>query len=170
LYARCALGLRPDVEEIAPHLLSNEWYPEQVSARLGIPIVRGQRLPGGGEPTLSSRDLLDQLVATKRPVFVTGWFATGSEKTTPSYPIGPLIRVVFAWSDVPDPDSLAAMNEEAFAKLALEPTLPSPTTWAGRRMLDYARPWNALAHAFAASGDAARAESYRHRARALTPR
>ncbi len=170
MYTRCALGLRPDVEAITPVLLLNDWYPKQVSARLGFPVVHGERRDGAGEPVLSGRELLDQLVATGRPVFVTNWFATGLERARPSYPIGPLIRVVARPDEVPDPQRLAAMNEAVFAGFALEPTLPKRGTWAGARMLDYARPWAVLAGAFEAAGDPVRAEAYRARARSLTPR
>jgi hypothetical protein len=48
-------------------------------------------------------------------------------------------------------------------------TLPEPNTWGAARMLDYARPWSALANAFAAAGDEMRAEVCRNRAKALTP-
>jgi hypothetical protein len=170
MVTRCALGLRPDVDVITPVLLLNDWYPKQVSARLGFPVVHGERPEGSTVPVLPARALLEQLVATGRPVYVTGWFASGLERGVPSYPIGPLIRIVARPSDVPDPARLAALNEEAFARFTLEPTLPRTGTWGGTRMLDYARPWNVLAGAFEAAGDPVRAETYRTRARDLTPR
>lgn len=170
MYARCALHLRPDVVAITPVLLLNEWYPRQVSARLGFPVVHGERTRPGEPPVLSARALVDQLVATGRPVYVTDWFAKGLDRTTPSYPIGPLIRVVARPDEVPDPERLAALNEEVSARFALEPTLPRKGTWAGARMLDYARPWGVLAGAFEAAGEHARAEEFRARARSLTPR
>jgi hypothetical protein len=169
LYARCAVGLRPDVEAIAPVLLLTDWYPPRVSARLGIPVVHGERSPGKARPELASRALVDQLLRTDRPVFATDWFGSGLDRSVPSYPVGPLIRIVERRGDVPDPMTLVAMNDEAFAKIELEPTLPRPDTWAGARMLDYARPWSALASAFTAMGDEPRAEACRRRARALTP-
>lgn len=170
MYTRCALGLRPDVDVITPVLLLNDWYPRQVSARLGLPIVRGERQDGDAEPSLSSKALVEQLLATGRPVYVTDWFAKGLDRTFPSYPIGPVIRILSDPRDVPAPPRLAEMNDEAFAKMRIEPTLPRRGTWAGGRTLDYARPWRVLAGAFEAAGDPVRAEEYRARAQALTPR
>lgn len=169
MYARCALGARPDVEGIAPVLLLTDWYPPQVSARLGFPVVRGERPEGAPEPVLSARSLVEQLVATGRPVFLTDWFAKGLDRGTPSYPIGPLVRVVGDPREVPDPVTLLAMNEELYAGLAFEPTLPEQGTWAGVRTLDYARPWNVLAAAFEGAGDKTRADACRARARTFTP-
>jgi hypothetical protein len=169
LYARCALGLRPDVDAIAPVLLLTDWYPPQVSARLGIPIVHGVTPPGKDRPQLSARALVEQLLATDRPLVLTDWFSSGLEQSLPSYPVGPLIHVPKNRADVPAPPALAGMNVDAYDKMKLEPTLPEPNTWGGARVLDYARPWTVLANAFAASGDEARAEICRNRAKALTP-
>lgn len=169
MYARCALHLRPDVEAIAPVLLLTEWYPPQVSARLGLPIVHGVKAPGADRPELSARHLVEQLEATDRPLVVTDWFRSGLETSAPSYPVGPLIYVPKRRSDVPDPVKLAAMNVDAFDKMTLEPTLPEADTWAAARILDYARPWNALADAFGAMGDVERSQLCRDRAKALTP-
>jgi hypothetical protein len=88
LYARWALGLRPDVEAITPVLLLTDWYPPQVSARLGIPVVHGARPPGTDRPELSAHALVDQLLATDRPLYTTDWFASGLDQSIPSYPLG----------------------------------------------------------------------------------
>lgn len=169
MYARCALHLRPDVEAIAPVLLLTDWYPPQVSARLGLPIVHGVKVAGKDRPELSARRLVEQLHATDRPLVVTDWFRSGLEQSTPSYPVGPIIHLPRKRTDVPDPGKLAAMNIDAFDKMTLEPTLPEPNTWGAVRMLDYARPWNALADAFGAAGDRERSQVCRNRANALTP-
>jgi hypothetical protein len=168
MYTRCALGLRPDVEAITPALLLSDWYPPQVSARLGFPVVHGVSRDGAA-PVLSARELLDQLVATGRPVFLTDWFAKGLDRTTPSYPVGTLIRVVGTSGEVLDPNALLALNEETFTKLEIEPSLPRPGSWAAVTMRAYARPWNVLANAFRAQGDTTRADACRARARSLTP-
>ena len=175
MYARCALGLRPDVEFIAPHMLLTDWYPPRVDARLGIPLVRASRDASrdgsreAGRRVLPARDLLAQLLATGRPVFVTDWFAKGLEKAAPSYPIGPLIRVVPSPTELPDPDALATANERVFSAMELEPIPPEPDTWGAIRAADYARPWLVLGDAFAERGSADRAEEMRRRARILTP-
>jgi hypothetical protein len=169
MYARCALGLRPDVEAVTPVLLLTDWYPPQVSARLGLPIVHGVTPPGRNRPELSARALVDQLLATDRPLVLTDWFRSGLEQSLPSYPVGPLIIVPRKRTEVPDPPRLAALNIEAFDKMTLEATLPEPNTWGAARALDYVRPWAVLANAFEASGDAERAEICRNRAKAMTP-
>jgi len=163
MYARCAVGLRTDVDTVNPRLLFYGWYADQVSARLGFPVVRGK------DGVLSAAALLVQLEKSGRPVFLTSWPAAGVDETFPSYPIGPLLRIVPSKKDVPDPFTLLAMNERAFDQMDLEETLPAPHTWAGERMHDYARPWTVLGSAFDAMGDPGRAEACRRRARALTP-
>lgn len=169
LYARCALHLRPDVDAVAPVLLLTDWYPPQVSARLGFPIVHGVTSPGKERPSLHAGALAAQLLATNRPLVLTDWFSSTLANELPSYPVGPIIHVTRARSEVPDPVKLAAMNVQAYDKMRLEPTLPERNTWGGERVLDYARPWSMLANAFAAAGDEARAELCRERAKALTP-
>ena len=64
MYARCALGLRPDVDAVSPVLLLTDWYPPQVSARLGIPVVHGVTPPGKDRPELSA--------ATKHEILAGG--------------------------------------------------------------------------------------------------
>lgn len=169
LYARCALGLRPDVDAVAPVLLLTDWYPPQISARLGVPVVHGVAVPGKDRPQLDAAALVQQLMTTGRPLVLTDWFSTKLDRELPSYPVGPLIHVTRTRSEVPDPGKLAAMNVAAYDRMTLETTLPEPNTWGAARMLDYARPWNVLANAFAASGDGMRAEVCRERAKALTP-
>lgn len=170
LYARCALGLRPDVDVVAPHLLLTEPYARRASARLGFELERGIVLPGETEPALRSGELLAQVLATGRPVFINAWFARGLEESAPSYPVGPLIRIVPTWGEVPEPSRLLELNEAAFHAMQLEERVPPRGTWAGARFKDYARPWYVLATAFEREGDHARAERCRARAQMLTPR
>ena len=154
---------------VAPRLLLTDWYPPEVSSRLGIDVIHGTRVEGKALPSLSSTALVSQLLATGRPVFVTDWFARDLDRTTPSYPIGPLIRLARTWQEVPSPPSLAEANEEAFAKMTFESTLPQKDSWAATRMEDYARPWSVLAGAFAAGGDAEAAARCRARAQTFAP-
>lgn len=169
LYARCALRARPDVQFLSAHLLLTDWYPRQVSARLGLDVVRGERGPGDEHPTLDGAALMAQLVSTGRPVFVTDWFARGLDRSIPSYPWGPLVRVVPSWKQIPAPDALYAENEAVFDRLVVEPSPPAAGTWAGVRARDYARPWLVLADAFERAGDVEKAGAARARARALAP-
>ncbi|MBX3219987.1 MAG: DUF2723 domain-containing protein [Labilithrix sp.] len=170
LYARCALGLRPDVDVISPHLLLSDWYPRRLSAKLGYEVVRGVRRPGAEHPTLSGPALLTQTLATGRPVFLTAWFVPQLATSFPSYPVGPLIRVVDRPEAVLAPGPLLALNERVFERLDLEGVPAPPGTWAGARAADYARPWLVLAQAFERGGDPTAAAWCRERARTLTPR
>lgn len=169
LYQRCALHTRPDVEIVSPHLLLGAWYPEQVSARLGFPVVRGVKGPGDENPKLSLPDLLAQLVETGRPVYVTDWYVPGVEKKIPSYPVGPLIRIVRSAQEIPPPDALLAENLKTLKSLELEATPPAKDSWGGVRMKAYARPFLVLAAAYEAEGKPQRAELCRKTASAFLP-
>ena len=164
LYARHALGLRPDVVFINPRLLLGDWYPPRISHQLGFEVERGKnRVLDGGSLTV-------QMLATRRPVFFTDWFASGLDRSLPSSPVGPMIRIVARASDVPEPNALLALNLDVDARLELEPTPPaSPHTWAGDLAADYARPWRVLATAFERQDDAAHAALCDRRARELAP-
>lgn len=166
---RKALDVRPDVTFLSPALLLSEWYPPRVSAELGFPVVHGVTLPGDAHPTLAGGALLAQLVASERPVFLTDWYAAGLETKFPSYPIGPLIRVVASPAELPSPSALLAENDALFARFDLEPTRPPRDTWVAARTAAYARPWNVLAGAFERAGDSVTAERCRARARTFLP-
>lgn len=170
LYGQCALGLRDDVDVLTPPLLLTEAYARRASARIGFELERGVIPPGGSEPTLRSAKLLEQLLATGRPVFLSDWFAKGLEESAPSYPVGPLIRVVPSWKEVPPPDRLLELNAQLYETLELESPPPFADSWAGARFKDYARPWHVLAKAFERTGEEQTAERCRRRAYALTPR
>ncbi len=169
LYQRCALRQRPDVEIVSPHLLLGAWYPEQVSARLGLPIVRGVKGPGEETPKLSLPELLAQLVESGRPVYVTDWYVAGVEKKIPSYPVGPLIRIVRSPREIPPPDALLAENLRTLKELELEGSPPAKDSWGGVRMKAYARPFLVLAAAYEAEGKPERAELCRKTASAFLP-
>lgn len=170
LYQRCALHVRPDVEIVSPRLLLGSWYPAQVSARLGFPIVRGEPRPGETVPRLAYSDLLVQLLDTGRPVLITAWVVPDVAKVIPSYPIGPLVRLVRSPGEVPPPDALLARNLEVLEKMELDPTAAPDDTWGGARARDYARPFEVLARAYEAAGDADRAQACRAKAAALLAR
>lgn len=168
-YMQCALGARRDVDVISPHLLLTSWYAQRTSARMGFEVERGELRPGVTEPVLDSTRLLEQLLDTGRPLFVTRWFADHLESTFASYPIGPVIRVMPGWEHVPPPAVLYEWNTTLLTTMSIESTPPPATTWPGARFVDYARPWMVLATAFERQGDSTRARLCRARAAALTP-
>lgn len=168
-YMQCALGARPDVVVLAPPLLNADWYAARASKQLGFEIVHGIVPPGGDQPVLDSTDLMTQLVQSKRPLFLTSWFAKNLDVTFPSYPVGPLIHVPSARVAMPSPDELLATNEALFAQMTLDETPPPAHTWAGQRYLDYRRTWVVLEKAFTIGGNSMTADRCHQRVLALTP-
>jgi len=170
LYMKCALGMRPDVDVVTPRLLLTDWYWPRVSARLGFTIEHGVRRDPSADPSMNGSVLLAQLVQSGRPVLLDTWFAPKLETRFPSYPIGPLVRVVPAWDEVPSPDALYAMNDELFREMVIDDPPPPAATWAGARFASYTRPWRVVAGALERAGDRTKADAARARADALQPR
>jgi hypothetical protein len=157
LYEQVALGKRPDVVHIAPRLLFAKWYTHHVALALGDPGF----LNGGPVGELSEPAMLRELLALGRPVYVLD---TSNLGTMPTYPVGPVIRVVADAKDILDPYALEKENLGVFGKLALDAEPPLAGTWAGLRWPDYARPWRSLAASFERLGDKRRADICRKRA------
>jgi hypothetical protein len=165
-YMQCELGKRPDVVAVSPQLLLSEWYGRRISNAVGAPIEHGVTPPGHTVPTLNGTKVVEDLVRTGRPVFITKWFLPNLETQFPSYPIGPLIRI----APPPPPDVLERMNDEVFAQLVLDETPPVVHTWAGARYVEYGRTWAALAAAYDKQGDHDAAARCRAKAMTLMPR
>ncbi len=148
LYARYALGLRPDVVFVNPRMLLAPWYHERIERALGMP------LPPVVNRELKVVSVMDALLASGRPVFITDDFAPAALAQYPAYPVGPLVRLDTSWRDVPSPDRLAAMNLDLARRFAREPTpLPGSEPWCDELLEDYARPWRALADYARGRGD-----------------
>lgn len=164
VWADRVLGLRRDVTFVDPRMLHYGWYHRRSSERARLALVA----PTGG--SLDTVALADGVLEAGRPLYLTDAFTKAILSTHPSYPVGPLVRVLPKGARPPPPDALEAMNEAIFARFRLEPTPPDdPTSWAGDCRLAYARPWVALAEARAASGDRAGALRAAERAEALAP-
>ena len=154
LYARYARGARPDVTFVSARLLLSPWYHARIERALGV------ALPDVQEHSLDVVALLERLLATGRPVFVTDWFSPKALDRIPSYPMGPLVRLVPRAEDVLSPEEVETENL-AFAARFRREALPlaGPEPWSDELAADYARPWDALAQMFSRRGDAARAEA-----------
>jgi hypothetical protein len=163
-YMQCVLGERRDVVVLAPQLMLAEWYGPRMDRALGFPIEHARVKPGETRPSLNGRHLLEELVASGRPVFLTAWFVPNLERGFFSYPIGPLVRIVPTPAEVPPPPSLLEANEAVFANMKLDDTPPPADTWAGLRYSDYARPWEVLADALDHGGATEAARECRERA------
>lgn len=163
-YANQALGMRQDVVFVSARLLLAPWYRKRAAEQLGF------ALPEPNAGTLDLRQVVNTLLASGRPVAVTGLLAPGITDGFSTYPLGPLIRVLPPTSLPPDPDSLERENRELFARMEIEARPPSdPEGFAGRLHDDYARPWLTLAQVFAARGEAERATACRNQAFDLAP-
>lgn len=166
-YMQCTLHERPDITVIVPPLLLAEWYGARTDERLGFSVVHGTIKPGDDRPSLNGLDLAEQLVRSDRPVFLTDLFVPNLDATFPSYPLGPLIRLLRRGENVPAPDELLRANEAIYAGFILDHPSPFAHTWAGVRYRHYARPWEVLAKAFDENGDFATAARCRARARSV---
>ncbi len=147
LYARHALGLRTDVNYVDAYLLLNDWYRQRVSAAVNIALV---------SPVNHSLDLVavvEQMAANDRPVLFTNVVPSKLFQTLPSYPIGPLIRMLPRGANPPSPTAVMREAEAAHRQMMLEPIPPRPNTWAGQMQEDYARPFITLAEVFGRIGD-----------------
>jgi len=159
LYVRYALGLRPDVVFVNPRMLFEPWYLERIERAVGTSLPR----PRGRE--LDVVATIGALVATGRPVLVADLFSPSAIARFPSYPLGPLIRLVPSPSDVPAPDQVLEANDALAARFEREPLPPpGPDPWGDALLPDYARPWTSLADLYARAGDPARAAVLRARA------
>jgi hypothetical protein len=163
-YSNQALGLRPDVVYVSARLLLAPWYRKRAVERLGF------ALPEPNAGTLDLRAVVHTLLASGRPVALTGLLAPGITEGFSTYPLGPLIRVLPPTSPLPDPDTLERENRDLFARMEIEARAPeNPESFAGRLHDDYARPWLTLAQVFAARGEEHRATACRDRAFELAP-
>ena len=162
-YARYALGLRPDVEYIDARMLLAAWYRHRVSAAIGVP------LPEPVERSLGIAKVTAVLLSTGRPVFFTDQVHPAPFEAFPSYPIGPLIRVLSPGSTVPDLVSLLEENLQVSKRLELAHDPPPQDSWGASLYEDYARPYLTLKGAFARAGDRPRFERCWSQVQALAP-
>jgi hypothetical protein len=101
---------------------------------------------------------------------LSGRIGRGLESRFPTYPEGPLIRVLPKGSFPPSPSTLEAVNVALYSAFRIEGAPPqSRDTWSGLVHSQYAETWFALSGAFKASGDDAAAARCRARAVELAP-
>jgi hypothetical protein len=161
LYAQRALGIRPDVVYLDPNMWRYEWYRRRLAPAFGRPLYE----PVGS--SVATIALAESLLATGRPLFVANLFNTAIVRALPSYPFGTLIRILPRAATAPPPEAVEQKNLLLDARFQHEDSPPIRAgTWAGDVQEAYSRPWFALADAFTARGQAARASANRERGRA----
>jgi hypothetical protein len=166
LYGLRAERQRTDVDFVAVDLLTAGWYREQTSRKLSVPLERPASLAG---PDRVER-WIEQLHAAGKIVMLSGRIVRGLESRFPTYPEGPLIRVLPKGSVPPPPDAVEAANVALYSAFRIEGAPPqSRDTWNGLVHSNYAETWFALSGAFKASGDEAAAARCRARAVELAP-
>jgi hypothetical protein len=152
-----AIGLRPDVTYIDPHLLGYEWYRRRASDNLGARIA---------VPTQQSIDevaLVDAALSLGRPVLLTDAFDAELSKVFPSYPIGTLIRLLPRGTPLPGPDEVERENLAVFASFHPWDRTVRDDEWAMAVLPTYQRPWIALSRLFGRMGNDVRAKPNRER-------
>lgn len=160
-YVQWALGWRHDVRIVTWPLMSMPWYQHRVAAR-GVVSAHSP-----GTPLVQ---LVRALLARGTPVFVDRLQRDVIE-TFPTHPYGILIRVLPEGSALPSVHEVAAMNEAAFARFALDYSWPGPddefATEVHRR---YSATWSMIATMLERTGDVDGAARARERAAAFAPR
>jgi hypothetical protein len=136
---------RADVVHVAWHLMTLPWYQRRVSRRLGSAAVP----PGDGPPSVR---LAEAVLESGRPLLVDA-AQTRILAALPSYPFGPVIRVLPRGATVPPPDAVFAANRSRLANLDLGYSHPGRDDgWATVVHERYARPWRTLADALGRAG------------------
>ncbi len=136
-YVQLALGERRDVLYVQWPLVGLEWYRERIAAR-------GPAVPPGiveVSHVLFVRDVL----ATGRPLFVdsTQRLIIGN---FPTYPYGPVFRVLRPGQPLPPVTEVFAMNQRLYEGFSIPYALPGlDDAWPSEVHRKYAMPWRLLA-------------------------
>lgn len=136
-YLQLARGERPDVVYVQWALVGLEWYRERIAARV-TPVPPGLV---DVSHVLFARDVL----ATGRPLFVDS-----TERLIianfPTYPHGPLFRVLAPGQAIPPVLETFALNQRLFAAFEIPYATPgADDAWPSEIHRKYAIPWRMLA-------------------------
>ena len=163
LYRQRALGERADVQYLDPTMMHYGWYRSAMERQTGL------ALPAPQGETVSTTAIAEAVLASGRPLFLTNVFSMAIPRAFPTYPAGLLVRVLPKGAAAPHPLEVERINAELFDRYWLPDYPASADSWAGLVALDYARPWEQLATAFASIGMQDRADGCRRRAETLQP-
>lgn len=161
-YAQLVDGVRPDVHHIALELMTLPWYRADSSRRLGFDVL----VPGEG---YASVKLAAAVLEHGDPLFVDSGQKYILDEF-PSYPFGPVIRVLPKGTPLPPIDQVRAENQRVVDSYDLAYPKPSAGDgWAAVVHRRYAKPWVALALAYDKLGRTEDAERASQIAGALAP-
>lgn len=145
-YLQRALGRRHDIDYVDAYLLAHRWYNLRATDRLDISY------PYRGSDIDTDR-LFERILATGRPLFVTGPFHDALLRGWPSSPIGTLIRIYPKSQPPPHPAAAFEKNRAMLRDFQVTP-LPHapPHTWSRFVLEDYASTWVSLTAALQQTG------------------
>jgi hypothetical protein len=173
LYAQNAMELRPDVLVIDVSMMRYPWYRARIQAQLGT-------APAGADTaaTATSRvagdfnslQLIEQLVALGRPVYLTDVYSRAAGEQLPLIPQGALLRVA-APDDPPlGLQEVEELNIAALNRYQLDPDFhPTSNTWAALVYEDYGRGLRQLAQQYEQVGANGKALHMREILRRFAP-
>lgn len=165
LYLQTELGLRRDVQYVDLHMLHYPWYRAQIRRRR--PQFPLQRAPGPG----TAAALVGAELARGTPVYLANLRAAHLTATFPSYPIGPLIRLLPPGTPVPPPEQVWARNRALLLRRPRRGRPPDPASdpWAAEILAIEARNLGTLAGALARRGNPSAARAALEQMIALAP-
>ncbi|MBA3398073.1 MAG: DUF2723 domain-containing protein [Deltaproteobacteria bacterium] len=160
-YVQLVRGERPDVLYVHWPLMALDWYRARIAAR-GLTLDLG--LPGS-----PSVRFAEAALAQGRPVVVDHGQANIFAKL-PSYPFGPMMRVLPRGATPPSLDEVVTLNKEIYARfdLGYEPPRVGDE-WPADIHFKYAWTWNYLGERLRRAGRAEQAAAVLEVARSLGP-
>ncbi len=173
LYAQQALGLRPDVLVVDVSMMRYPWYRARIAEQLG-------EQPAGANDTadptsrqagdFNSLQLVAQLVALERPVYLTDVYSRAAGEQLPLLPEGALLRVNPPGTAPPALNEIEERNIAIINTYRLEPDFhPTANTWAALVYDDYGRGLRLLAQQYEQMGAAGKAQHMREILRRFSP-
>lgn len=140
-YVQAVEGVRPDVVPVEPMMLGFDWGVDRLRARLGVDVAHP--VVDEGEKRADLNAFIDQVVATGRPVFVTG---DSNEEQLREYqliPEGLGWRVLGPNEPQPPAERVFATNERIYRDVNLRSDPPqylwNPWGWSLYHL--YTRVW-----------------------------
>lgn len=164
LYAQSVLGVRRDVQYVDVWLLIYPWYVEQ-QRRADARFVYEHHPRRSAWPKV-----IQAAFEQGRPVYIASEF-TAAVGRMPSYPVGPLRRLVPPRTKPPHPDDVLALNKRLAATYGRRGARPDPEhdAWSASLRVSYASNLLALAGVLQRAGNLEGADWARRQAADWAP-